>query len=72
MTRRWVGSRLTELAGGFLGGLTFAAGVWIQRNRVAPALRRDNYAIETERGPYDPVAACVRSIQNLRTKLGKP
>lgn len=70
MTRQWVGSRLTELAGGFLGGFAFAGGLWVTRKRLAPHLRHEVHG--AERAPYDPVAAVVRSIQNLRTKLGKP
>jgi hypothetical protein len=68
----WLTDRLLNLAGGIIGGVSFAAGLWFQRNRLGPLLRRDNHATEKERGPYDPVAAVVRSIQNLRTKLGKP
>lgn len=71
MTRGWVGSRLTELAGGFLGGASFAAGLWLWRKRLSTVLRHEIHGGPT-RTPYDPVAAVVRSIQNLRTKLGKP
>jgi hypothetical protein len=66
----WLTDRLLNLAGGIIGGVSFAAGLWLQRNRVAPLLRRDVQG--ATRTPYDPVAAVVRSIQNLRTKLGKP
>lgn len=68
MTRQWIGSRLTELAGGLIGGFTFAAGVWLFRGR----LRQDNHAVKVaEPRRYDPVGAVVVSLENLRRALGK-
>lgn len=57
--------------GGVVGGFGFAAGVWLTRTRLARVLHQNNHATKAPAPRYDPVAEVVRSIQNLRTKLGK-
>jgi hypothetical protein len=49
---------------GMFDGAGLALGLWLYRSRIAPLLHQDLTAAK-----YDPVAAKVRSLQNL--KAGK-
>lgn len=57
--------------GGVVGGVGFAAGVWLTRTRLARVLHQNNHAVKAPVPRYDPVAEIVRSIENVKAAIAR-